>query len=188
LKSVLARPGRQRARQRGVAFVEALIIICSFVLFTIGLVFFFNLYTKKLKIARAARASAMAYAMGGCEANNPLDWAKADLPNSTSTSPGTANNKQPTRESRGVPGGTNGGEKAKSIVSSLPGTGDDGNILNPVGSVGMTVMVETQSKPGPLATPTGFKHSVSSTSYVTCNDKVRKGDFGEIVDYVTKLF
>ncbi len=154
----------------------------------IGLVFFYNLYNKKLKIARAARASAMAYAMGGCEANNPIEWAKSELPGGTATSPGKSNDKQTTRESRGVQGGTEGGDKAKSIVSSLPGTGDDNNILNPVGTVGMSVSVKTESKPGPLAAATGFTRAVTSSSHATCNDKVRNGDFGEIVDYVTKLF
>jgi len=177
-----------RRRQRGAAFVEALIIVCSFVLFTIGLVFFFNLYTKKLRVARLARASAMAYAMGGCQANSPTDWVKVDLPSGSTSSPGQENNKQSTRESRGVQGGTEGGDKAKSIVSSLPGTGDDNNILNPVGSVGMSMSVTTESKPSPLAAGTGFTQVARSTSHVTCNDKVRDGDFNEIVGYVTDLF
>lgn len=167
--------------------MEAIIIICSFVLFTIGLVFFFNLYTKKLQVARSARATAMAYAMGGCVSNNPVDWAKGDLPKNASTSPSTSNEQQPTT-SKGVAGGNPGADKAKGIVSSLPGTGTDDSILNPVGKVGMGMSVTTQSKPNPLAAGTGFTRAISSNSYVTCNDKVRNGDFGEIVDYVTDMF
>lgn len=168
--------------------MEACIVVCSFVLFMLGLVFFFNLYTNKLKIARSARASAIAYAMGGCEANNPADWAKADLPSQSATTPGRSNDNQPTRDPRGVAGGTPGGDKAKSIVSSLPGTGSDDSILNPVGSVGMSVTVSTQSKPNPLAPGQGFSAAAASRSYATCNDKVRDGDFGEIVGYVTSMF
>jgi len=184
----LLRARRGRKRQRGAAFVEAIIVICSFVLFMIGLIFFFNLYTRKIQVMRAARAATLAYAMGGCEGNAPGQWGAGDLPKGSSApAPGKSDENLSTTP-KGVAGGNEGADKAKSIVNSLPGTGTDDSILNPVGKVGLGMTVTTQSKPNPLASGLGFTKSIASNSYATCNDKVRNGDFGEIVDYVTKLF
>jgi hypothetical protein len=170
----------RRRRQRGAAFVEAIIIISFFVLAFLALVFFRDLYLKKLLLGRVARASAIAYSMGGCTDNDPAGWAKADLGNGNNAGTGLANQQQPTRDPRPV----TGSQEAQNIVSRLPGTGSDNSMLNPIGSVNLGGKVTTQSKAGGAA----FKSDVTWSSHVTCGDKVRDGDFKEIVGVVTSQF
>lgn len=177
--SSLRFPARRRRQGRGAVFVEAVIIISCFVLFLIGLLFFRDLFLKKLRLARVARASAIAYSMGGCTDNDPSAWAKADLGGGNNAGTGRNNQQQPTRESQPV----TGSQEAQNIVRGLPGTGTDDSVLNPIGSVKLGGRVETRSRSGP-----GFASDQSWSSHVTCGDKVRDGDFGEIVGVVTSNF
>jgi hypothetical protein len=170
-------------RERGAIFVEAIIVITSFTLLFLGLVFFRDFYRKEMFLARLARASTLAYSMGGCQDNDPASWAKADLGKSTNVKPGRTNDSQPT-DSRPV----TGSDKAKDIVNSLPGTGSDNSILNPVGSVALSSQVSDQTRQGLFSGTFGFTKPAHSTSFVSCGDKVRDGDFGEIVSVVTSRF
>ena len=62
-----------RARSRGAAMVEAIVVISVFILFFVGMVYFESLYHEQLRALQLARAAAVAYAMDACPDNtDPL--------------------------------------------------------------------------------------------------------------------
>jgi len=167
---------RSRRQRRGAVFVEAVIIITSLVLFLMGMMFFRRVYYNKLFVMRAARGATLAYAMGGCKANEPKSWLKNDKPPAASNANGQDKSSQPTTAS------PPSDAKAKAVYDSLPQAGTDGNFLNPINKVTLSTPVTV------LSNNKGFNSDIGSISFVTCDDVVRNGDFGEMVDKITSVF
>jgi hypothetical protein len=70
----------RRQRERGAIFVEAIIVIATMTLVLLSMVFFENMYMKKLRVARLARATVIAYSMRGCpDGQDAAQWASVDL-------------------------------------------------------------------------------------------------------------
>lgn len=165
-----------RRRSRGAVFVEAVIIITSFVLFLMGMMFFRRIYGNKLLAMRAARGATLAHAMGGCKANEPQAWLQRDKPAGAGTNRGESKNPQPTTAS------PPDDAKAKQVYDSLPQTGQDGSFLNPIDNVTLSKPVTVLSK------NKGYRGNVASISHASCNDEVRNGDFDEVVGKITSVF
>jgi hypothetical protein len=163
-------------RTRGAVFVEAVIIITSFVLFLMGMMFFRRVYQNKLLAMRAARGATLAHAMGGCKANEPQAWLQRDKPAGAGTQRGE--NKAPQTTTASPPDDA----KAKQVYDSLPQAGQDGSFLNPIDNVTLSKSVSVLSK------NKGFRGDVASISHASCNDEVRNGDFDEVVDKITSVF
>jgi len=193
----------ERSRKRGATFVEALIVISTFVLFFSAMVYFRDFYRKQIHVQRLARASVLAYSMGSCEAKDPTAWVKADLEQGTtqtssqtpaqsakSCEDATADCQARQANQKATSVGSGDDEKeGASIVSSLPGMGNDDSMLNPIGHLGLTTEARSSSRPGK-----GFRGMARSTSYVSCGDKIDsddKGDhrmYGHLIDVATKPF
>jgi hypothetical protein len=165
-----------RRRRRGAVFVEAVIIITSFVLFLMGMMFFRRVYANKLLAMRAARGAPLAHAMGGCKTNEPQAWLQRDKPAGAGTQRGENKSSQQTTAS------PPDDAKAKQVFDSLPQAGQDGSFLNPIDNVTLSKSVSVLSK------NKGFKGDVASISHASCNDEVRNGDFDEVVDKITSVF
>jgi hypothetical protein len=176
MKAFSLLPARSRRYRRGAVFVEAVIIITSLVLFLMGMIFFRRVYNNKLFVMRAARGATLAYAMGGCKANEPRAWLKNDTPLGATHSRGEDKNSQQTTAS------PPDDPKAKAVYDSLPQAGTDGSFLNPINKVTLSTPVSVVSK------NKGFRGDIGSISFVTCDDVVRNGDFGEMVDKITSVF
>jgi hypothetical protein len=166
-----------RRRTRGAVFVEAVIIITSFVLFLMGMMFFRRVYQNKLLAMRAARGATLAHAMGGCKANEPQAWLQRDKPAGAGTQ--RAENKRSEKTTASPPADAS----ARRVYDSLPEVGQDGSILNPIGNVTLSKPVSVTSK-----NKGGFTGNVGSISHASCNDEVRNGDFDEVVGKVTSVF
>jgi len=162
--------------------VEACIVIASFVMFDLGLVFFREIYIKKIHSGFLARADALAFSMRGCPEDgsatdrDPANWARQDLnPNSNSSHPPSSQgNANYTRGSAASPNGS-----ATGMMSKIPG-GDPSGILNPIIDFGLSVNAASTTKTSLLSARKGFKKTLSSTSHVNCNDVVRNGQFNEV--------
>jgi hypothetical protein len=162
--------------------VEAAIVIASFVLFFMAIVYFRKFYTKQIRVGRLARASTIAYSMGACEAKDPGEWARPDI--SQSTTQATASTaKTPVAKKNGSTSPGTESKEASGILSQIPGAGSDDSFLNPIGHLGLSTEANSSDKPGK-----GFKGTAASTSFVSCGDKVREGQYGELVDMVTSVF
>ena len=55
-----------RARRRGAAMVESIVVIPVFILFFVGMMYFRKLYQNQLYVMRLARTAAVSYGMNGC--------------------------------------------------------------------------------------------------------------------------
>lgn len=181
----------RRRRSRGVVFVEAVIVVTTMTLFFMAIIFFREVYVRKIRTQSLARASAIAYSMGGCENNDPTAWAGRDLGGKNPSSraddehipkqnpAGYTPEPKPTGE---------GTEKADGILQKLPQTGSDDTILNPVARIGLADEASVTTRDGALGRRRGFTHDITARSHVSCGDVVRDGDFDEIVDVVTSMF
>jgi len=194
---------KKRSGQRGAMFVEALIVISVFVLFFMAMVYFRDFYRKQIHVGRLARASAIAYSMGACEAKDPTAWVSRDLEAGTNhtanrtqaQSPKTCRDTSPecqarqTRQQSTQVGSGEDEQDGQSIVSALPGAGNDDSMLNPIGHLGLSTEARSGNRPGK-----GFRGRASSTSYVSCGDKIASEDvgdkrmYGKLIDVATKPF
>jgi hypothetical protein len=175
---------RTRSSQRGAVFVEALIVIASFIMFFMGIVYFRDLYVKEIDVARLARASTIAYSMGACDpATLPTAWVQSDLPKGAQ-SKGTPSqpNQAPHNGNTAAQGGKEA-DQAKSILGVLPGAGSDSSMLNPITHLGLSAQAQSSKQ-----AKVGFKGVARSTSYVSCGDKIRQGEFDEVFGYVKDFF
>ena len=165
-----------RRRTRGAVFVEAIIIITSFVLFLMGMMFFRSVYQNKLLAMRAARGATLAHAMGGCKANAPQAWLQSDKPAGAGTQRGEDKRSEPTTASPPAHA------SARRVYDELPEVGQDGSVLNPIDNVTLSTPVSVLSK------NKGFRGNVASISHASCNNEVHNRQFTEVVDKVTKAF
>jgi hypothetical protein len=161
--------------------VEALIVIASFIMFDLGLVFFRELYLKKIHSGTVARADALAFSMRGCAQDgsatdrDPASWARQDLnPNTNSSNPPPSSGTQAFKQ---TPATSN--SAATNIMGTLPG-GSPNGVLNPIVDFGLSVNAASTTKTGLLSARKGFKKTVTSTSHVNCTDVVKNDQFSEV--------
>jgi len=178
----MQRSASARFKKRGAILVEAAIVIASFVLFFMGIVYFRMFYTKQIRMGRLARASTIAYSMGACEASDPGEWARPDISKQTTQATSNNQNEKVEKKESTSPGGEQSNE-AQGMLSEIPGAGSDDSWLNPIGHLGLSTEARSSDRPGK-----GFKGTASSTSFVSCGDKVRPGQYDEILGIITRHF
>jgi hypothetical protein len=179
-------PSRVRRRHaRGVIFVEAVIIVSTMTLIFMAVIFFRQVYVKKVRTQSLARAAALAYSMGGCENNDPTAWAGRDLGDAA---PSARTDDQQIPKDQSTPVTGQDSEKAAGIMRGLPATGSDDSFLNPIARVGLATEASVTTRDGALGRRRGFEQSITARSHQSCGDVVRDGDFEEIVDVVTGFF
>jgi hypothetical protein len=170
--------------QRGAIFVEAIIIIASFTLMLLGMVFFRMLYVHSTITSRLARGGAIAYSMSGCDAPTPKDWIGPDAKKYTVLQPNPpSNDSVPTSETTQAQKST----QAQSATSKIPGLGGK-NFLNPIGEVSDETTVGAGTVGSLGSKKTVFQTHLAPKSYVTCGEIVRDGDFDEVFGYVKDMF
>ncbi len=175
------RLAKRPSRTRGAAFVEAVIVISFFILALSGIVYFKTLYRTKIRASRIARASTIQYAMIGCPegagvAAGTAEDRKGLAPSGDSENAQVKNNSDT--------GGLND-PKSQAAAGSIAGT--SGFFLNPITKIGMFGAPKVTVKRGFLSEDS-FKGTVKSISYASCPDKVRNGDFDEVIGYVKDAF
>jgi hypothetical protein len=175
---------RRSDRVRGAVFVEAVMVVSVMILLFLGLTFFRMLYVNSLITSRLARAGGIAYAMSGCKDILPKTWIAKDAKKYAILPPNASNDTAQTNK----PIATQGSNDAKGVTQNMPGmTG--GNFLNPIATVSDQGSVSAQTSTQRIG---GMKKVFSKTlkprSFVTCNDVVRDGSFGEVFDYVKSVF
>jgi Tfp pilus assembly protein PilX len=163
-----ARSLTRRARQRGTALMEALMVIMVMVVLLSGAIYFQTVYSAKIRSNQNARAYAFTYALHGCNAGDTeavSDESLAIEPNA------------------GVPSGENEADSdAKSDLAdsdhAVPGTKLDGNPAytnafsqNSVGSVNARSTAQLGAF---SALGIGAKAMVSST-HMQCNPQPKDG-------------
>jgi hypothetical protein len=177
---------RSRARTRGAIFVEAIIIISTFVLLFLSMVFFRNMYLRKIQVARLARATVMAFSMQGCPDGQRTDqWASVDLdPNAGRNTPPTSTTPTPV-----PPKGKTPSRRANDIMKEIPG-GSDGSQLNPIAELGfsMKASATTKTSSNPLAARRGYSKTMSSTSWVSCTEGIRGDSYADVMHYALDRF
>jgi hypothetical protein len=170
--------------ERGAIFVEALIIVASFTLMFMGMVFFRMLYIHSTITSRLARGGAIAYSMSGCDAVTPKDWIGTDAKKYNVLPPNPpSSDSVPTNETTQAQNST----EASGATGKIPGLGGK-NFLNPIGEVSDETNVGASTVGSFGRTKTVFKKHLSPRSYVTCGDIVRDGDFDEVFGYVKDMF
>ena len=173
---------RRRAKKRGAIFVESIIVISFFTLCFLGAMFFRDLYVKKARVQRLARASAMSYAENACT-GDPKAGLDQDMPP----------NQPPPSSDQGPPLGNKktDDKNAAPAVNKFDST-SHGGPFDPVTGITVqtTASATTQSSTG--APKQGFTSPVGSTSYVACmaptsNDQVAE-IFDQIKDTIGSIF
>jgi hypothetical protein len=177
----------RRTRSDGAIFVEAIIIIASFTLMFLGMVFFRVLYINSVKISLLARGAGIAYSMSGCRDVTPKQWVGTDAGNIYSIlQPNPPSNDQAPTDK---PVAAQGSDTASGATSKIPGLGGAG-FLNPIIEVSDTATLSSTTKSGGIfaSRRTIFRKRLQPHTYVTCGDIVRDGSFDEVVDYVKDVF
>lgn len=182
---------RGRALERGAALVEAVIVISMLILGLTGLMFFRYFYVKELMAARLARASTLAYAMSGCDDGKvPKDWIGIKDRTDLTVSAPDADSQPATGQNVNKPA-TSSNSDANGFLSGLGLTGDGRGVLNPITKTGVSGKVKIDNGSGTLSSSsskTYFKSDVMARSYVTCGEKPKDGDIGQLVkDLMGKL-
>jgi len=169
--------------------VEAAIVISLLTLGLMGLMFFRYYYVKELMAARLARASVLAYSMGGCDGQEPKDWiGTKDRLDLTVSAPDAPDSQPATGKDVNKPA-TSSDSGANGFLDGLGLTGDGRGVLNPITKSHLEGKVAINSKPGVLApSRTIFKSDVRSSSYVTCGEKPKEGNIKTLLkDLMGKL-
>ncbi len=173
----------QRSRSRGAAMVEAIVVICTFTLFFVAMVYFESLYHEQLRVQQLARAAAVAYAMNACaDGTDPLGAVQADLRSATGTGA-----RQPSTAAT-VPVTSNqpigqGGDPLGGAMQQGGFAGDKVTNITVSGKASGT----TQG-PGALSARWGFRQNVVSNSYMSCGDPQKDGDPGGLWSFVSNSF
>src|SRR5688572_19445971 len=172
------RPARRS--ERGAVFVEAILVISVLTLGLTGIVFFRELYEKRLGVMRLARASAVAHSMVGCVANQHRDWVGRDLGRYETTDPQRQGQPARPRNSSGAAtAAADDGGRTTRLLGNTGATGSDGEgLLNPITSTGLS----GQSRVGAgsalsTARRSGFEARVQSQSFVTCGEEIKESDY-----------
>jgi hypothetical protein len=180
----------RKTKRRGAVFVESLIVISMFTLGFIALVFLRDFYVKELAAMRLARAGVLSYAMTACDENrdnDPGTWiGQRDRGNFQLGSPGhERQNASDSNTSRSVSGSD---QQSSDILSEVGGTSSDGKgILNPITQADVSGNTRVQARQGGAVTSsrkTMFEATARSRSFASCSDRVRDGDFKDLLHYV----
>ena len=168
-------------RQRGAVFIEAIVVISALTLGLLALVYIRDLYVKQLGVSRLARAAVIAHSMAGCKTNQPRDWLGRDTAGYTASA---ANRDQ--QSAAGKNGGstpsTSGG-RAGNLIQKAGGSSADGKgMLNPITDTQLAGQASASAKASPLGrSQSAFSGRVRATSFVSCGDEVKDGDFDRIM-------
>jgi hypothetical protein len=180
----------RRIKQRGAVFVESLIVISVFTLAFIALVFLRDFYVKELAALRLARAAVLSYAMTACDEsrdNDPATWiGERDRGNFQLGNPGhERQNASDPNTSRSVAGTD---QQSSEILGDVGGTSSDGKgILNPITQADVSGSTRVQARQGEGLTSsrkTVFEATARGRSFASCSDRVRDGDFKDLLHYV----
>lgn len=169
-----------RRGARGAVFVESLVVISVFVLFLLGILFFRELYVKKLTAQRLARAAALAHSMAACKPD-VRGILRNDLPSTSSM------NRQASKESRPVDRADAPNSKGNNILDRAT-EGGSGTLLNEINDVSISSSASATSKPSPFEREIGFRGDVASSSYVSCGDELKEEQYDGIVSFATSQF
>jgi hypothetical protein len=164
--------------------VEAIFVISVFILFFLGMVYFYSLYHEHLRVQQLARAGAVAYAMDACQDSNPLQAIEQDL--GASNGQRNTTNNPATAGAVGQPNppiGDKGG--ADPVAGSMQSSGFVGVQIAGITMNGKAAGTTTY---GLLSPRVGFRSDVISTSYIVCGDPQKDGDAAGAWDYVKDLF
>jgi len=168
---------RTRNRARGAIFVEAILIVSVLTFLFVGLVFFRTMYLKQMRTARLARASIMAYSMGGCdEPGGPGAWAPQDISGSTTQTGGVDKTQEP---AKGVDVPADSGEGA--MLKTIGGVPSNGSALFPLASMSLQTQAGASTRDSPLGARRGLKRTVRATSYVICGEEMRDGELTDLL-------
>jgi len=167
---------RNRRAQRGAIFVEAIVVISVFTLCFLGVLYFRELYVRKMQVERLARSSAMAHAMSACTAD-----ARAGLEQDLPRDP-VQSKKQGSGRSFKVeaPGSGDGVELANKVINEVIGSLSPDNVT----AVSLVTTASATTQKDPLSPREGFESEVSSESFVSCMDPVSDEQYGQIVPRV----
>ncbi len=176
-----------RAKARGAAFVESLIVISTFILFFMGMVYFRSLYKQKIHVEQLSRAAAVSFAMGACH-GNALDSVKQDMMPSGQATPNSGQQQgsadlsgiTPTKTNPPV-GGQNGQGKGNAVGNMMNNQGVIGDPIS-----GVTIQAQASSTSG--GPKTGFHGQAQSSSYMSCGEDQHAGDPAGFLDYIKGEF
>jgi hypothetical protein len=165
--------------------VESLIVVSTFILLFLGMVFFRDLYSKSFKPARLARATVIAYSMAGCPSGkDPGTWAGTDLsPKAGTYAPALTQTPVSAPNQPAIPS-----KRAQKVMGEIPGAGSNGSTINPIADLGFTLKAGATTTSGKLGARKGFVKAVGATSFVSCGEAVRDDDFKGIVGYALSKF
>lgn len=170
----MARPRKRSSR--GAVFVESILVVSFFAITFFGIIYFKELYLAKLRVQRAARASAISFAMGGCTGDP-----KAGLDGNIEKARASEKKGGSPPLSVDVP------QQQASDAWSSARQARGGTALNETTQI--TVESGLSARNDATGRPNARLHiDVSSTSYVTCIDPTEKGGVTEIIPHVTSVF
>lgn len=168
---------KSRGALRGAVFVESIVVISFFTMCFIGVVYFRELYLGKMRVQRLARASAMAHAMGACT-GDPKAGLEGDLPVNPPKPPDESPEPQNPADLGAPPG------KAKDALDKARA----GTPLDTITKITVTTSAAAGTQASPAAKRDGFESTVDSSSFVTCADPARGGDFNEVLPHIEDVF
>jgi hypothetical protein len=174
---------RSRARRRGAALVESLIVISALTLGLSGLIYFRDLYLRQLSAMRLARGAALAHALAGCKDNSPASWIGRDLADYRASVAGA--DRQSARgsgSSKPLAGG-DGGRAARLFGGSGSATSDGEGLLNPISDADVSGTARVRGQRAGRAA-TLFQGQARSRSYVSCGEEVKDGDFDQLLPVI----
>jgi hypothetical protein len=182
---VLCTRSSSRRLQRGAIFVEAIIVVSTFILLFLGMVFFRDMYLKSLRVSRMARATVIAYSMKGCPTDrDPAEWAGDDLdPKAGKSAPGPTQTPVPKPNQLAIPS-----KRAQRVMGELPGAGSNGSPMNPIADLGFSMEAHASTRKSKLGARKGFKRKMSSISFVSCGEGIKKDGFENVVNYALSKF
>lgn len=173
-----------KARERGAALVESLILASALVVGLLALIYFRDLYVTQLRVLRLARASAIAHSMAACTANSPELWLDLDLDIYETNPPlGEQMPAAGSARSRARPVNPAEARRARRFVeSSGAGTSSGEGLLNPVTTAAVSGGVSVSG--GDAA----FQGEGRALSFVGCGDAVKQERYPDLVGKLTEEF
>lgn len=174
------RTRRARRHSGGAVFVEALVVISVFILFLLGIIFFRELYVKKLNTMRLARAGAIAHAMAACKPD-----IRSILPVDPSNGPAVTqrSDTMPFEAERNRNDPSNSGKMFDRVAEGRGGT-----VLNEINEVSLSTSAQATSKPSRFESELGFRGTVTSSSYVSCGDELSTAQYKEMSSLIGNFF
>lgn len=168
-------------RQRGAAFVEAVLVISALTLALTGLVFFRDLYLTQLGVQRLARASVMAHSLAGCKGNAPRQWLGRDLGAYVSRTP--REERAPTSSGNAAAPPRSRDRATRLLGASSTASSDGQGVLNPITSADLSgsASVTADTRGARRANAAVFSASPRARSYVSCGEEVKQGDYDELI-------